>query len=97
MANYSKEQSTIVALWALALQQRDDPTAVIKEATAPPVIVDVVNKLGEEHTPGSILLHTHGYDRLLLNRQIDKTVTNLRRQIADELVEQGVISKRYNA
>jgi hypothetical protein len=97
MAKYSREQSTVVALWVLALQQRDEPKAAIQGATAPRIIVDVVNKLGEEHTSDSILLHTHGYDRLLMNRQIDKTVTELQRQIADELVEQGVISKRYDA
>lgn len=96
MAKYSKEQSTVVALWVLAMQFRDDPKAAIQGAIAPPVVVDAVNKLGEQHTSGSILLHTHGYNRLLHNRKIDKTITNLQRQIARELVEQGVISRCYD-
>jgi hypothetical protein len=96
MVKFTKDQSTVIALWVLALQQRDDPKAAIQNHTAPQIISDIVNKLGEPHSSDSILLHTHGYDRLLLNRPIEKTVTELQRQVADELVEQGVISKRFD-
>jgi hypothetical protein len=95
MAKYSKEQSTIIALWVLAMQQRANPTRPIQGHTAPSSITEIVNKLGEHHSSDSILLHTHGYDRLLLGRDIEKTVTALQQEIANELKLCGVISRVY--
>lgn len=91
-AAYSKKQSTVIALWVLSMQNRVDPKASIQGHTAPSIITDIVNALGESHTSGSILLHTHGYDRLLLGRKIGKSVTNLQKEVANELMVQGVIS-----
>jgi hypothetical protein len=95
MGKYNKEQSTVVALWVLALQCRSDPKAAIQDATAPPVIVEILNRLGESHSSDSILLHTHGYDRLLLGRDIDKTISKLQREVASALKDAGVVSKVY--
>lgn len=93
MASYSKEQSTIVALWVLAMQQRLDPNKAIQNNTAPDIIAKTVNMLGEHHSPDSILLHTHGYDRLLFGRNINKSVTRLQQEVANELKSSDIISK----
>lgn len=94
MATYNREQSTVIALWVLARQTDNDPHPLIP--TAPQNIVDIVNALGEHHSSGSILLHTHGYDRLLLGRDIDRTVTRIQREVAQELREVGIISRIYD-
>jgi hypothetical protein len=96
MATYSRDQSTVIALWVLALQYRDDPKLAIQGGTAPRVITDVVNRLGEQHSSDSILLQKHGFDRLLLGRQIDKSVSLLQRSVANELLEAGVVSRVYD-
>jgi hypothetical protein len=96
MASYNKDQSSVVALWVLALQYRTNPKQAIKDATAPPLITSIINKLGEQHTSDSILLHKHGYDRLLTGRDIDKSITNLQREIAQELLETGIVSTIYD-
>jgi hypothetical protein len=96
MAKYSREQSAAVGLWVLAMLYRDDPEAAIHGATAPPMIVDVVNQLREQHTPRSILLPTHGYNRFLHNRKIGRTNTRIQRQITADLVDQGVIFGCYD-
>ncbi len=96
MAEYSEDQSRIIALWVLAIKNRGHPNGQsVKGGVAPEVIVNLVNQLGEYHSPQSILLHTHGYDRLLLNRDIDKTITKLQRRVAKELKEQGVVNQIY--
>lgn len=96
MSEYSKSQSTVIALWVLALQnKRSGVDFESKGSTAPRSITDLVNSLGEIHTSDSILLHTHGYDRLLLGRPIDRAITKLQREIAQDLLEQGVISQIY--
>jgi hypothetical protein len=91
MAEYSKAQSTVVALWVLALSKFP-----IRRRTAPDIITEIVNQLGDVHSSESVLLHKHGYDRLLLGRRIDKKITALQRQIAQELHEAGIVSKVYN-
>ena len=96
MATYNREQSTVIALWVLARQTNNDPYPPIRDNTAPQNIVDIVNTLGEHHSSDSILLHTHGYDRLLLGRDIDKTVTGVQREVAQELREVGIISRIYD-
>ena len=95
MAEYNKSQSMVIALWVLA-RSRNDPKIPIPGATAPAIITEVVNQLGDVHPSDSVLLHKHGYDRLLLDRKIDKTVTALQRQVAKELFEAGVVSKVYD-
>ncbi len=57
----------------LAIKNRGHPEQPMKDGTAPNIITELVNSLGEKHSSDSILLHTHGYDRLLLNRQIEKS------------------------
>ena len=89
---YTKDQSTVIALWVLALQTRSNPLAPIQGATAPEIIARLGNNLGGEHTSDSMLLHTHGYNRLFQDRQIDREATNLQKEIAKELREQGVTS-----
>ena len=96
MAPYSKEQSIVVALWVLA-RSTNDPEVRIPGATAPAIITNLVNQLGEKHSSDSVLLHKHGYDRLFFGRDIDKTITTLQRQIAKELYETGVVSKVHDA
>jgi hypothetical protein len=96
MAKYSKEQSTVIALWVLAMQHRPNPKLPIQGHTAPTNITEIVNKLGELHSSDSILLHTHGYDRLLLGRDIDKTVTALQQEIAKELKDFDIISSVFS-
>jgi len=91
---YSKEQSTVVALWVLA-RSTNDPKVRIH--TAPTIITDLVNQLGDKHSSDSVLLHKHGYDRLFFERDIDKTITTLQRQIAKELYEAGVVSKVFES
>jgi len=95
MAKYSREQSTVVALWVLAMQHRPNPKLPIQGHTAPAIITEAVNKLGEHHSSDSILLHTHGYDRLLLGRDIDKSVTALQQEIANELKDFDIISSVF--
>lgn len=95
MAKYNKKQSTIVALWVLAIAKRGHPEQTIKNGIAPEVITNLVNSLGEKHSSSSILLHTHGYDRLLLGRKIDKTITKLQEEVAQELLESDVIKKIF--
>jgi hypothetical protein len=92
MSEYSKAQSTVVALWVLALSKFS-----IGRTTAPDIITEIVNQLGDAHSSDSVLLHKHGYDRLLLGRKIDKTMTALQRQVAQELREAGIMSEVYNS
>lgn len=96
MAEYSKAQSTVIALWVLSRSMSGSKRPVPK-GTAPAIITDVVNQLGDSHTSDSILLHTHGYERLLLDRRIEKTITCLQREIANELFAAGIVSKVYDA
>lgn len=95
MSEYNKEQSIVIALWVLALQNRHDPKAAVQGHTAPNSIYGIVNKLGEHHSSDSMLLHAHGYDRLLLDRKIDRSVTKLQKEVAAELKVQGIISTIY--
>jgi hypothetical protein len=98
MSEYSKSQSTVIALWVLALQSRHNGDEFARKGpTAPPAITDLVNQHGEPHTSDSILLHTHGYDRLLLGRTIGKTITNLQREIASEFHSQGIVRQLFEA
>jgi hypothetical protein len=95
MAMYNKRQSTVIALWVLAIKNVGHPEKPIKDGTAPEVITDLVNTLGDRHSSDSILLHTHGYDRLLLNRDIDKTITGLQHEIAEELLSTGIVKEIF--
>jgi|GEM_PF-4188592 len=95
MSKYTKEQSTIVALWVLAKRRDTDLWPSPPTPTAPELITDLVNKVGLHHSSDSVLLHTHGYDRLLLGREIGKSVTTLQRQVASELEDAGVIDKVF--
>lgn len=90
MSRYNKEQSTVIAIWNLTRKNVVDP---IPGNTAPESITNIVNMLGETHSSDSILLHTHGYDRLFHNRGIDKTITKLQIEIALELQKQGLVDK----
>ncbi|WP_076587992.1 hypothetical protein [Vibrio ostreicida] len=90
MNKYTKEQSTIVALWVLAKRRENDLWPAAPEGTAPELITHIVNQMGPYHSSDSILLHTHGYDRLLLGRDIDKSVTSLQKEVAEELKLAGV-------
>ena len=92
---YTKLQSTAIALWTISLQDKV-PRDVIagKEPEAPPLITELVNALGPQHSPGSILLHTHGYDILFFDREIDRRVTKLQAKIAQELIDQGIYVKK---
>jgi hypothetical protein len=92
MAMYNKEQSTVVALWVLAMSRY--PTEF---QTAPDAITAIVNKLGDSHTSDSVLLHKHGYDRLLLDRPINKNISALQRQVARELHDVGIAPALYDA
>ena len=93
--NYTKLQSTAIALWTISLQDKV-PRDVIagKEPEAPPLITELVNALGPHHNPGSILLHTHGYDMLFFDRKIKRKFTELQRTIAQELIDQGIYIKK---
>ena len=92
---YTKLQSTAIALWTISLQDKV-PRDVIagKEPEAPPLITELVNALGPQHSPGSILLHTHGYDILFFDREIDRRVTKLQAKSAQELIDQGIYVKK---
>ena len=93
--NYTKLQSTAIALWTIALQDKVSRDVIAgKEPEAPPLITELVNELGPHHSPGSILLHTHGYDRLFFDRVIDKSITRLQRTVAQELIDQGIYIKK---
>ncbi len=97
MAKYNEEQSTVIALWVLAIINRGHPDKQsIKGGMAPRSIVHLVNALGEDHSPSSILLHTHGYDRLLLGRSIDRSVTELQKKVARKLKEEDIIKKVFS-
>lgn len=91
MSKYTKDQSTLVALWVLAKRRENNPWPAPPSPTAPNLIFEMVNKLGPEHSSDSILLHTHGYDRLLLGRNISKSITSTQREVAKELKEAGVV------
>lgn len=95
MSNYTKDQSVVVALWVLAKRRENNPWPAPPSPTSPKLITDIVNKLGPNHSSDSILLHTHGYDRLLLGRDISKSITALQREIAKELKDAGVIDNIY--
>jgi hypothetical protein len=92
MATYSKEQSTVVALWVLAMNKQRTGLQ-----SAPEPIAAIVNKRGDTHTAESILLHKHSYDRLLLGREINKTITSLQRRVAKELHEAGIAKTLHDA
>lgn len=93
---YTKSQSAAVALWVLALQnKRTDAEFESKGQAAPEIIATLVNALGPHHSPYSIVLHTHGYDRLLLGRRIGRGISNLQREVAQDLKLQGVVSTVY--
>ena len=96
MNKYTKEQSTIVALWVLAKRREDDLWPAPPSATAPELITHMVNQVGPSHSSDSILLHTHGYDRLLLGRDITKSATSLQKEVAQELKLAGVINKIHD-
>ncbi len=96
MNKYTKEQSTIVALWVLAKRQKNNLWPAPPTPTAPELITHLVNNAGPSHSSDSILLHTHGYDRLLLGRDISKSVTSLQKEVAQELLLSGIINKTYN-
>ena len=94
MATYNDDQSLVIALWTLALQNKCAKGEIAgKGVEAPPVIIDLVNKLGDAHTAGSVLLHTHGYDRLFFNRKIEKTITKTQCEIAKKLKIGEVINE----
>ncbi|EJL6325717.1 TPA: hypothetical protein ACMDNH_003559 [Vibrio cholerae] len=97
MAKYNKEQSAIIALWNLALNYgyQKHGYVPLKDSKAPSLIFDLVNKLGESHSAESIALHSHGYDQLFHDRDIDRGVTGLQNQIAKELSENGTVQKVY--
>jgi hypothetical protein len=94
-ANYNKKQSTIIALWVLAIKNTGHPEKPIKNGTAPNVIRELVNSLGEKHSSDSILSHTHGYDQLLLNRQIEKTITSLQREVSNDLLQADIVNQIF--
>ena len=92
MSEYNKAQSTVIALWVLALQnKRTGVDFESKGPTAPEAIAGIVNQLGDTHTSDSVLLHTHGYDRLLLGRPIERAITKLQREVARDLLDQGIV------
>ncbi|HUE69348.1 MAG TPA: hypothetical protein VMP01_00555 [Pirellulaceae bacterium] len=96
MSLYTREQSLVVALWVLA-QTSDRVKAKSGARQAPRPIVELVNAFGGKHSADSIFLHQHGYERLLLGRDIDKTVSETQRAVAQSLVEAGLIEKIHDA
>lgn len=96
--SYSKLQSLAVALWVIALQDKRtvEEGKCEHKTDAPPLITELVNALGEPHSPSSIFFHTMGYEVLFYDRVIDRRPTALQKQIAGELVEQELFIKRIN-
>ena len=91
MNEYSDQQSILIALWVLSLRPNFAPGP-----EAPEFLTQMVNALGEHHSAASILLHTHGYERLFLNRPINRNITSLQRQVASLLRDEGIVEHVFD-
>lgn len=96
-APYNEEQLMVIALYVLAIDgtgqkhpKRNGSPGV------PDSVVSLVNNLGKEHSPESIFLCTHGFERILLGRQIDRNVTQKHKNVAQRLKDEGTISELYS-
>ena len=61
----------------------------------PDSIVSLVNEVGEPHSAESIFLYTHGFERLLLDRKISKSITSPHIEVAKRLLNEGTVTELY--
>lgn len=84
MSEYNEKQSTVIALWALSMERRQNGRLAHTENGAPDFIVDLVNSLGPAHSREGVFFHKQGYERLFMGRE-DRDATDLQKAIYEKL------------
>ena len=93
---YNEDQLMIVALYVLSLDKSGNKHPKRNGSPGvPDSIVQLVNKVGGEHSPESIFLCTHGFERVLLGRQINKDLSQRHKNVAQRLKDEGTVTQLY--
>jgi len=93
---YNEDQLMIVALYVLSLDGTGNKHPRRNGSpSVPDSVVSLVNKVGEAHSPESIFLCTHGFERILLGRQIKKDPSQRHKNVAQRLKDEGTVSELY--
>lgn len=97
MSPYNEEQLIIVALYVLAMAEPNKTYPKRNGSpSVPDSIVSLVNNVGEIHSPESIFLCTHGFERILLGRKIQKSVSHKQKSVAQKLMDEGTVTQLFS-